>query len=235
MDSNHDEELRSLMAHYKAARDALTRDYQAEAIAELVKALEPGNYTAAPAHTVSDEEFMRMFAEPLQQIEVGQVWLEGSTEYTVLGPAKRPGLWMVSYENRDGVLRTSDWSEEGMRGYGKLVGRRPVVDGVALVPGHVAVLSNGEWRIDECPPDDRSDKYTYSVSYHGDWLGMQSRAWHIDPLTGMPIPGGESVAAVKTPSKSPEPDRSKFPHDCPRCGRPAYIGFASTECSAGCA
>lgn len=31
------------------------------------------------------------------------------------------------------------------------------------------------------------------------------------------------------------PDPSKFPHVCPKCGSPAYIGFNSTECSkAGC-
>lgn len=226
-----------------------------KAVQELCKALDGGGYNAKPAPTMSsndvacmsDEEFTRMFDMPAP-IEVGQVWLDGKTEYTVLGKAKRPGLWMVSYENRDGVLRTSDWSEEGILSYGKLVGRRPVVDGVALVPGHVAVLSNGEARIDECPPDDRSDKYTYSVSYHGDWPGMKSGPYYIDPPAGTPRSDEVSkaveavdqalksfVGSIKTFSKSPEPDRSKFPHQCPRCGKPAYIGFASTECSAGCA
>lgn len=30
------------------------------------------------------------------------------------------------------------------------------------------------------------------------------------------------------------PDRSRFPHDCPRCGRPAYVGLSDVDCSAGC-
>lgn len=27
------------------------------------------------------------------------------------------------------------------------------------------------------------------------------------------------------------PDLSRFPHKCPKCGSPAYVGFSSTECS----
>src|SRR5690349_10862569 len=29
-------------------------------------------------------------------------------------------------------------------------------------------------------------------------------------------------------------DMSKFPHKCPKCKSPAYIGFATVECSGGC-
>lgn len=25
-----------------------------------------------------------------------------------------------------------------------------------------------------------------------------------------------------------------YPHDCPRCGHPAYVGFNEVDCSAGC-
>jgi hypothetical protein len=36
-------------------------------------------------------------------------------------------------------------------------------------------------------------------------------------------------------SDPPAVDRSRFPHSCPRCGSPAYVGLASAECSrAGC-
>lgn len=27
---------------------------------------------------------------------------------------------------------------------------------------------------------------------------------------------------------------TRFPHTCPRCGNPAYIGFTAIECSASC-
>lgn len=30
------------------------------------------------------------------------------------------------------------------------------------------------------------------------------------------------------------PDRKQYPHDCPRCKAPAYIGFAKVDCSAKC-
>jgi len=33
---------------------------------------------------------------------------------------------------------------------------------------------------------------------------------------------------------SPQLDLSRFPHTCPRCGDPAYIGFTTIECSKGC-
>jgi len=26
-------------------------------------------------------------------------------------------------------------------------------------------------------------------------------------------------------------DRSRFPHDCPRCGSPAYVGFTAVDCT----
>lgn len=26
-----------------------------------------------------------------------------------------------------------------------------------------------------------------------------------------------------------------FPHSCPKCGRPAYVGFSTIDCSSGCA
>jgi hypothetical protein len=29
-------------------------------------------------------------------------------------------------------------------------------------------------------------------------------------------------------------DMSKYPHKCPKCSSPAYIGFTSVECSKGC-
>lgn len=29
-------------------------------------------------------------------------------------------------------------------------------------------------------------------------------------------------------------DRSRFPHGCPRCGGPAYIGLNDVDCAAGC-
>lgn len=29
-------------------------------------------------------------------------------------------------------------------------------------------------------------------------------------------------------------DLTRFPHCCPRCSKPAYIGFSVVECSAGC-
>ena len=36
---------------------------------------------------------------------------------------------------------------------------------------------------------------------------------------------GPAVASV---------DRARFPHYCPRCRAPAYIGFASVDCAARC-
>ncbi len=27
---------------------------------------------------------------------------------------------------------------------------------------------------------------------------------------------------------------SKYPHKCPHCGGPAYVGFSSVDCQAGC-
>jgi hypothetical protein len=30
-------------------------------------------------------------------------------------------------------------------------------------------------------------------------------------------------------------EMSAFPHSCPRCSAPAYVGFVSIDCSAGCA
>lgn len=32
----------------------------------------------------------------------------------------------------------------------------------------------------------------------------------------------------------PEPDRVHYPHTCPRCAAPAYIGMRIVECSGGC-
>jgi hypothetical protein len=29
-------------------------------------------------------------------------------------------------------------------------------------------------------------------------------------------------------------DRERFPHDCPRCGGPAYVGLNDVDCSKGC-
>jgi hypothetical protein len=30
------------------------------------------------------------------------------------------------------------------------------------------------------------------------------------------------------------PDNERFPHRCPKCDKPAYIGMNNVECSAGC-
>jgi len=38
----------------------------------------------------------------------------------------------------------------------------------------------------------------------------------------------------KTSTASPTPSSDKYPHKCPRCGSPAYLGFSSVECSMGC-
>lgn len=29
-------------------------------------------------------------------------------------------------------------------------------------------------------------------------------------------------------------DQARYPHACPRCGKPAYIGLGNVECSGGC-
>jgi hypothetical protein len=33
---------------------------------------------------------------------------------------------------------------------------------------------------------------------------------------------------------TPTIDVSKYPHKCPKCGKPAYVGFSSIDCSANC-
>ena len=40
-------------------------------------------------------------------------------------------------------------------------------------------------------------------------------------------------ASAKSPM-TPEEIASYYPHVCPRCGAPAYIGFYKTDCSTGC-
>lgn len=37
-------------------------------------------------------------------------------------------------------------------------------------------------------------------------------------------------------ASKPKLDKSKYPHVCPKlgCGKPAYLGFNSIDCSAGC-
>lgn len=42
-----------------------------------------------------------------------------------------------------------------------------------------------------------------------------------------------SRIAINAAAK-PKADASRFPHKCPGCGKPAYIGFNSTECSVAC-
>lgn len=41
---------------------------------------------------------------------------------------------------------------------------------------------------------------------------------------------------VRVRYRAPVVDRSRFPHACPRCGQPAYVGAtpAALDCSAGC-
>lgn len=35
-------------------------------------------------------------------------------------------------------------------------------------------------------------------------------------------------------ARAEAPRDDKYPHKCPRCGSPAYVGFSSIECSRGC-
>lgn len=54
-----------------------------------------------------------------------------------------------------------------------------------------------------------------------------------DPL--VPRKGPPWVLAfAKVEHLRPPVDRARFPHACPRCGRPAYRGLNLVECSAGC-
>ncbi len=53
-----------------------------------------------------------------------------------------------------------------------------------------------------------------------------------DPMAGpvFPVPR-RSVVMVDILGGS---DPGRFPHRCPRCGSPAYVGFSSVECSGVC-
>lgn len=51
---------------------------------------------------------------------------------------------------------------------------------------------------------------------------LADRGW------GMPVD-----AILLNPGRAPI-DTTRFPHKCPRCGAPAYVGLSSVECSAGC-
>lgn len=51
-----------------------------------------------------------------------------------------------------------------------------------------------------------------------------------------PAVEGETTYAhyARTAVPRSNPAASRFPHVCPRCAAPAYVGFSSVECSQGC-
>jgi hypothetical protein len=51
--------------------------------------------------------------------------------------------------------------------------------------------------------------------------------WHLFPKLI------QRIDSLKNQEVKPETDQSKFPHRCPSCGSPAYIGLLSVECSNG--
>lgn len=54
-----------------------------------------------------------------------------------------------------------------------------------------------------------------------------SLATHITEFMG-------KLDTMEVYAKAPTPGADRFPHKCPRCGSPAYLGFSSIDCSKGC-
>lgn len=50
------------------------------------------------------------------------------------------------------------------------------------------------------------------------------------------VASSDLIAYVESLFGPKGPDRSHYPHDCPRCGEPAYVGCvpAAVDCSARC-
>jgi hypothetical protein len=47
-----------------------------------------------------------------------------------------------------------------------------------------------------------------------------------------PLPPAELLEFLR--KNGGGPDRGRFPHDCPFCQRPAFVGFNQVDCSGGC-
>lgn len=60
-----------------------------------------------------------------------------------------------------------------------------------------------------------------------EWPGLLAM-WYVAERWGDCI---DIVDASAPPLKT---SNSSYPHACPRCGKPAYIGFAKVDCSGGC-
>lgn len=71
----------------------------------------------------------------------------------------------------------------------------------------------------------------------------KTRVWTIDVVTRAGVPwkiddvhdDADIFEIVETVMTIPiQTARSAYPHTCPKCGQPAYVGFAKVDCSAAC-
>jgi hypothetical protein len=81
------------------------------------------------------------------------------------------------------------------------------------------------------------------VVFHGSWMATVDRPQQHTVTSVVPATGSKTWTADPVDPRTIDKlrdamnimDDDRFPHSCPRCKAPAYVGLNDIDCSRGCA